>query len=115
MSNASTEPNPAAQQYSVFYVYLRVKFLTISLSSVILFTGHSMGGKTVMSASLLAPEMVEKLIVVDIAPTVSNSNRESLDYMIGMKNIDLSMMKTKRDVENEVKKFVKVRNFFHLK
>ncbi|MFO7999836.1 MAG: alpha/beta fold hydrolase [Marinilabilia sp.] len=30
--------------------------------------GHSMGGKTVMRFSLEHPEMVEKLIVVDIAP-----------------------------------------------
>lgn len=71
-----------------------------------LLIGHSMGGKTVMSASLLAPGMVEKLVIVDIAPTISSSLSESYGYMKGMKKIDLSVVKTKRDVENEVKKFV---------
>ncbi len=38
-----------------------------------IFMGHSMGGKTVMRFALQHPEMVEKLIVVDIAPKSYNS------------------------------------------
>jgi len=67
-----------------------------------------MGGKTVMAASLLYPERVEKLIVVDAAPALSKSSGEAYTYMKGMENIDMAQMETKKDVENEVKKFAKV-------
>ena len=34
--------------------------------------GHSMGGKTAMRLALEQPGRVERLVVVDIAPTVSH-------------------------------------------
>jgi esterase len=40
--------------------------------------GHSMGGKTAMVASLLYPEFVNKLIVIDIAPVNYPSNHDEL-------------------------------------
>ncbi len=42
-------------------------FEHLQLNKVILI-GHSMGGKTAMSAAALRPDMVEKLVVIDIAP-----------------------------------------------
>ena len=38
--------------------------------------GHSMGGKTAMQFALDFPEMVEKLIVVDIGPFSNNGGHE---------------------------------------
>ena len=61
-----------------------------------------------MTASLLHPERVDKLIVVDAAPALSKSSGEVFSYMKGMKNIDMAQMKSKKDVENEVKKLAKV-------
>lgn len=37
--------------------------------------GHSMGGKTAMALAALAPELVEKLVVIDIAPIAYQGNR----------------------------------------
>lgn len=39
----------------------------LQLTNVVLI-GHSMGGKTAMTAAAMKPEIVEKLIVIDIAP-----------------------------------------------
>ena len=71
-------------------------------------SGHSMGGKTVMATSLLSPDRVEKLVVVDSSPSTSNSKGEVFQYMQGMKAIEMARMHSRKDVENEVKKFTKV-------
>ena len=71
-----------------------------------------MGGKTVMTTSLLSPDRIEKLLVVDSSPTVSNSKGEVFDYMQGMMKIDMSRTRTRKDVEIEVNKFAKVIFFF---
>ena len=61
-----------------------------------------------MATSLLSPERIEKLVVVDASPSMSKSQGETFDYMQGMKKIDMSRLKSRREVEMEVKKFVKV-------
>ncbi|MFC0229557.1 esterase [Serratia aquatilis] len=37
--------------------------------------GHSMGGKAAMALTALAPECIEKLVVIDIAPVAYNTRR----------------------------------------
>ncbi|QLB13459.1 esterase [Bisgaardia hudsonensis] len=50
----------------------------LNLKKVILI-GHSMGGKTAMMASALYPQIIEKLVVIDIAPVVySNNGHDSI-------------------------------------
>lgn len=42
----------------------------LNLTNVILI-GHSMGGKTAMKCAMLRPHLIEKLIVIDIAPLIT--------------------------------------------
>jgi pimeloyl-ACP methyl ester carboxylesterase len=49
--------------------------------------GHSMGGKTAMAAALSAPETVERLVVVDIAPVVYQPHH--LGLVRAMRALDL--------------------------
>ena len=60
--------------------------------------GHSMGGKTAMKFSLLFPEMVEKLIVVDIAPKVYLPDFDHI--MEGYNHLNLDSFKNRSEIDN---------------
>ena len=66
--------------------------------------GHSMGGKTAMKFSLLFPEMVEKLIVVDIAPKVYSPDFK--DILDGYNHLNLDSFKSRSEIDNIYKSFV---------
>uniref|UniRef100_G1QC57 sn-1-specific diacylglycerol lipase ABHD11 n=1 Tax=Myotis lucifugus TaxID=59463 RepID=G1QC57_MYOLU len=51
--------------------------------------GHSMGGKTAMFLALQRPELVERLIAVDISPVNTTSSSDFPAYMAAMKTIDI--------------------------
>ena len=57
--------------------------------------GHSMGGKAAMVLSILDPNLVEKLIIADIAP-VSYSH-DNTQYIRAMKKIQLDRLATRTD------------------
>ncbi|KAM4820614.1 sn-1-specific diacylglycerol lipase ABHD11 [Thomomys bottae] len=49
--------------------------------------GHSMGGKTAMLMALQRPDLVERLMAVDISPTATTSVSHFADYVAAMKAI----------------------------
>ncbi len=51
--------------------------------------GHSMGGKVAMVLALRHPELVERLVVVDIAPAVSEGAREFEHLLDSLAALDL--------------------------
>ncbi|KAI8378180.1 Alpha/Beta hydrolase protein [Choanephora cucurbitarum] len=76
--------------------------------------GHSMGGKAMMYVALQQPEMVSKLIVVDIAPVHSPLTREYHDHIRIMREIQsrrLTRQKEADDILKTVEPDVAVRQF----
>ena len=76
-----------------------------------------MGGKTAMLFSLLHPEKVDKLIVVDIAPKSYTSllgyephALEHLNIMQAFLSVDIDKMQSRDQVDEEFSKFVKDKN-----
>ena len=65
--NHGLSPHSDEWNYQVMSDDLHELIMDNHLTGVILL-GHSMGGKTVMQYTLQHPEMVDKLIVADIAP-----------------------------------------------
>jgi esterase len=61
------------------------------------YVGHSMGGKVAMQMALTYPDMVERLIVVDIEPGISQSNHD--DIFDALFSLDLESVQTRQDAE----------------
>jgi len=63
--------------------------------------GHSMGGKTAMHLALTRPELVQRLIVVDIAP-VAYIRESHPEYVAAMKRVDLTHTTRRADVDAQL-------------
>lgn len=70
----------------------------LEIKSVILL-GHSMGGKLAMHFAVQYPEMVQKLIVVDISPRQTRVRQTHLRMLHAMNSIDFNQIKSRQEVE----------------
>ena len=61
--------------------------------------GHSMGGKTAMTVADLYPDIVQKLIVVDIAPKPIH-NDYHLKLLDALEKLDLTAYTTRRELDD---------------
>lgn len=63
--------------------------------------GHSMGGKTAMTAALMRPEMVRRLIAVDIAPVAYRGGAQEpyTAYIEAMRRLDLAHLHRRAEAE----------------
>ncbi|MFK5583380.1 alpha/beta fold hydrolase [Serinicoccus sp. LYQ131] len=72
--------------------------------------GHSMGGKTAMTAALQAPELVERLVVVDISPTASTGSSEFGHLLGSMQGLDLSTIDSLGEADRQLAEAVPSRS-----
>ena len=77
-----------------------------------IFVGHSLGGKTAMNFALKYPQMLEKMVIVDISPSRSNSLveynsiiTELLNQVVTMKNLPLADFHSLADFANGISTF----------
>ena len=69
--------------------------------------GHSLGGKTAMFFTLHYPELVSKLVVVDISLRKSPPNREHQQLLNAMLSVDFTGARARSDVEKQLEAQVK--------
>ena len=62
--------------------------------------GHSMGGKAAMLLALERPELVNRLVVADIAPV--RYGHTQMHLIEAMRNVDLSAVETRRDADEQL-------------
>lgn len=66
--------------------------------------GHSMGGKALMQLALSHPELIDKMLVVDIAPVQYQPHHD--DVFKGLNAIDLATLKSRGDADQQLSPFV---------
>lgn len=74
-----------------------------NLKNVIL-VGHSMGGKTAMTAAALFPHLVEKLVVVDIAPKYYAPHHQEI--LKGLKAVDDATLTSRGKADEVLSRYV---------
>jgi pimeloyl-ACP methyl ester carboxylesterase len=68
--------------------------------------GHSMGGKIAMCLALRHPGLVERLVVVDVAPVTYASGREFVGYIETMRGMDLAALERREQAEEALREAV---------
>lgn len=65
--------------------------------------GHSMGGKIAMALALRHPELVSRLVVVDVSPVPYESGREFLGYIDTMRALDLDSLERRDQADDALR------------
>ncbi len=66
----------------------------------VILIGHSMGGKTAMRAALDRPDLIEKLIVADIAPVTYQHSFGG--YVEAMHGLDIASLKARSEIDERL-------------
>jgi len=65
--------------------------------------GHSLGGKVAMLVALRHPELLDRLVVVDIAPTASRSVGEFEHLLGALATLDLTTLERRGDADEALR------------
>ena len=91
--------------YQLMAEDLKNLLLELHLSNVIVI-GHSMGGKTAMTLANIAPELIDKLVVIDIAPTKNPTHRHDANFA-GLFAVKEAQPSTRQEAKKVLSQFVK--------
>ncbi|PZU45839.1 MAG: alpha/beta hydrolase [Arsenicicoccus sp.] len=75
---------------------------TLATDGPVHLVGHSMGGKTAMTAALAAPALVDRLVVVDISPTGAGEVGEFEHLISSLLAIDLDAITSHGQADAEL-------------
>ena len=73
--------------------------------------GHSMGGKLAMATTLQHPDAVDRLVVVDVAPTRAPGTQDILQYVAALQSLDLQAVRQKADADQALSKDIPVSSY----
>ncbi|MBK7383348.1 MAG: alpha/beta fold hydrolase [Flavobacteriales bacterium] len=97
-------PHGSTTSYPLMAADVHALVMRLGLKDIIL-VGHSMGGKTAMLFAQRWPELLKRLVVIDISPKEHANNQ---DYIVqALRAADLSPGRTRKEVEAHIAQQVK--------
>ena len=99
LRNHGGSPWADAMSYPVMAADVRAYIEQNALGPITVI-GHSMGGKTAMRLALDAPSLVERLVVVDIAPV--EYDHSTGEYVEALRALELDGLKSRNDVDERL-------------
>jgi esterase len=106
LRNHGESPHADAMNYEVMAEDVKQLLQHLQIDSCYMI-GHSMGGKVAMQLALTAPELIERLLVVDIAPVTYPAKADGhLGVLAGMKAVDPAAIKNRAEAEQLLEPYI---------
>lgn len=102
--NHGLSPKSDKHDYSVLAEDIR-EFMEEHKISYPILIGHSMGGKTVMKFAVDHPDLVEKVIIVDIAPKAYPIQHDRI--LEGLKSISIESISSRNEADEMLSEYVR--------
>jgi pimeloyl-ACP methyl ester carboxylesterase len=97
--NHGRSPHSSIFNYETLAADTKAFMQTYNLASTYLL-GHSLGGKTAMQFALTYPDLVDKLIVVDMSPCASQPRHHSI--LAALQRLDLATARNRRELDAQL-------------
>ncbi|KAI8373977.1 Alpha/Beta hydrolase protein [Choanephora cucurbitarum] len=104
LRNHGDSPHSEEHTYEAMTTDL-VEFISKHNLKAPILLGHSMGGKAVMATALQHPEMVSKLVVVDMPPVAMTLSRNFATYVDAMKEIEAANVSKQSEADKILAKY----------
>ena len=97
--NHGRSPHSSTFNYEAMAADVRAFMHTHHLASTYLL-GHSLGGKTAMQFALTYPDLVDKLVVVDMSPRASQPRHHSI--LAALQGLDFAAARNRRELDAQL-------------
>jgi esterase len=101
--NHGRSPHSSTFNYAAMAADLKTFMQAHGLASTYLL-GHSLGGKTAMQFTLTYPDMVDKLIVVDMSPRASRPRHEKI--LAALQELNLATARNRRELDAQLEQHI---------
>ena len=105
LRNHGRSPHSPEHTYALMAEDVRGLFDQLQLGSETTLLGHSMGGKAAMRFALDYPDRLSKLVVVDIAPRISDMRHQD-EILAGLNAVDFTQCANRQDADDALARHI---------